>query len=105
MSALSELLAAGCKSLEVDLGSPVFTYAGVNYLCIPNTLSKGTVLVLGGKEYIIAFTLNARQSLFSTVKPQQGHQLTYLTKAYRIVSVESDGSGVNYSIHVEDPDK
>lgn len=93
------------QSLEVDIGQPTMTYASTSYIVTPNTLSKGTVLTVGGKEYLVALTLNVRQSLFGATKPYAGKRLTYNSIVYRIISVDSDGTGTNYSIHLEDISK
>lgn len=105
MSAISDFLNTSMERLETDLGGLTMTYAGSSYACTPNTLQKGNVLVLGGKEAVVSLSLLVRQSLFGSTKPYTGKRVTYAAKTYRIIRVDSDGANTHYTLHLEDVSK
>jgi hypothetical protein len=61
---VSAMNSRGLRSLRKDLGSQKFVYAGAEYFCVPNTLSRGSTLTSGGFEGIVDFSLFVLQSDF-----------------------------------------
>lgn len=114
---------ADCLSeLEVELGSETFTW--VNTLeveCVPNLMARGTVVVSGGHEAVVGFTLVVRKSHFLSVDstlitvdselhtmdgsrphPVTGRHLTFRGKQYKILTATEDPSRAYYKLDLAD---
>lgn len=101
---------------------PVFTWRGtVEVKCIPNMALRGSVVVIGGQEVTVQFSLNVLAEYFLTVdttlitvdttlytvdnelpRPVSGMFLKFRGKDYRVLSAALDPTGVYYSLILGD---
>ena len=102
---------------DADLGAPTFTWKNVEVECVPNQLNKGVVVISGGAEMVIGFTLVVRRDNFrsadSTIitvdselytaddnlpHPVAGRELTFRGRNYRILTATEDSSRAYYKL-------
>jgi FKBP-type peptidyl-prolyl cis-trans isomerase 2 len=107
--------------LEDELGSEAFTWKGAEVPCVPNLMSRGTVLMIGGHEAEIGFTLVVRKANFlsadsslTTVDselvtmdnnmphPVAGRHLVFRGKNYKILTATEDSSRAYYRLDLAD---
>jgi hypothetical protein len=118
-------IAGGLEELEDELSFAgevqTFTWKGAEIPCVPNQLNRGTVVVSGGFEAVVGFTLNVRRSNFlsaddtlTTVDgelwsadanrphPVAGRTLTFRGKSYKILTATEDSSRAYYKLDLAD---
>lgn len=114
-------IAAALEELEDTLGTETFTWKGAEVPCVPNQLNRGTLIIVGGAERTIDFTLVVRKAHFlsadSTIvtvdsdlwtadsnmpHPVAGKDLEFRGKAYRILTATEDSSRAYYKLDLAD---
>lgn len=89
----------------------------VEVICVPNMAVRGTVLIIGGREVTVQFSLNVRVAYFLTVdstlvtvdselytsdndtpRPVAGMFLQFRGRDYRIFSAGLDATGVYFNL-------
>lgn len=108
--------------LETELGAETFLWKETAEVpCVPNQLNRGTVVVMGGHEAIVGFTLTVRKSHFLSVDstlqtvdselvtmdnnmphPVAGRHLTFRGKSYKILTATEDSSRAYYKLDLAD---
>lgn len=118
MSILSDIHDSALELLEDLTGNQTCTINGVRYPCIPSTLRRGTIIVVGGREEEIQGSVTIRKSLFdrftadmdrmtvdstfftadqTAQKPgRSGQRLTKDEREYRILSRSESPDGSHY---------
>ena len=98
-----------------------FTWKGASVRCVPNTLTRGSVVIVGGHEHVVSFSLNVLREYFITVDstfiivdsdlytadnsgitPVAGKILTYNSKTYRILTAGLDPSKAFFRLDLAD---
>lgn len=118
-------ISGALRVLNVALGRPTFTWKGTAEVpCVPNSDTEGSVVIIGGKELAIDFSLFVLQSEFITVDstlhtvdgtlwtvdndrphPVTGMTLVYIGQTYRIFRVKSMPDRSSYRLDVGDPNQ
>jgi hypothetical protein len=107
--------------LETELGTETFTWKNAEVPCVPNLLNRGTVVISGGHEAVIGFTLTVRKSNFLSVDstlvtvdselvtmdnnrphPVTGRHLDFRGKSYKILTATEDSSRAYYKLDLAD---
>jgi hypothetical protein len=125
MSYIHDEIADALTELETDCGdsdgAQAFTWKTAEIPCVPDTLLRGTEVVIGGKEWTVQFSLTVRKSHFLSadsslitvdsdqwtgddVKPHPiaGRKLTFRGKVYRILSVSEDPTRAYAKLNLAD---
>lgn len=95
MNALAEYIVGGLDFGEVAFGSPVFTFQGNDYVCIPSITMDKRELESGGFSTVKMLTLSTQavdmggNDIFTSI-PQSQQIISYLGDNYRIESVKRD---------------
>lgn len=127
MSRISDLMGRALTRLRGDLGSPVFTFNGRDIPCVPNTLTIGSTVAIGGFDMAVSLSLYVERTEFANsltadttlvtvdsevhtvdgdgTQPVSGRTLVYLTNTYRIVSARFDASQRYMTIMCADPNR
>jgi hypothetical protein len=98
-----------------------FTWKRAEIPCVPNQLNRGTVVVSGGAEAVVGFTLNVRRENFFSVDdtlttvdgeawtsdgnkphPVAGRTLIFRGKTYKILTATEDSSRAYYKLDLAD---
>ena len=93
MSRLSESQSRGQAHHRAAQGSPTFAFGAATIPCVVSTLTRGTVIELGGIAVEISLSLIARRSAITGTVPTVGKTVTYGGTIYRVVSVGEPMSG------------
>lgn len=99
-----------------------FTWKGKEIPCVPSSLLRGTVIIVGGNEEIIDLTLFVRRIHFITFDstlitmdndlltmdndtpvPVAGRKLTFRGKQYRILTAKESGPESHFELNLADP--
>lgn len=127
MSRISDLMGRALSRLRSDLGGPTFGFNGRAVPCVPNTLSIGSTVAIGGYEIAVSLSIYVDRTEFAgaltvdtelitvdseiyTVdadgtQPVSGRTLTYQGNAYRIVSARFDASQRYMVLMCADPNR
>lgn len=127
MSRIGDMMSAALTVLRGDLGSPTFTFNDVAVPCVPNTLSEGSIVAVGGYEMAITLSLYVERTEFGNAltsdstlisvdsevytvdsdgrRPVTGETLTYQSKTYRIASAKFDASQTYITLLCADPNR
>lgn len=114
-------IAGALEELEETLGAETFTWKGAEVPCVPNQLNRGTVIIIGGAERVISFTLVVRKAHFLSADstlvtvdselwtadsnmphPVAGRDLEFRGKAYKILTATEDSSRAYYKLDLAD---
>lgn len=106
MSAFSDEVAADLASIEADLPGNYLSTGGVaDAPCIPSSIRKGEVVMIGGYEATVIETLRVRASYFDT-EPQPRSAITWtkddVATEYRIGQVKFPAPFAHYEIDIVD---
>jgi hypothetical protein len=108
---LKDELEPALEEMEEDLDYPTFVWRGLKFRCIPNTLLRGTTVVLGGYQVEITLSLIVRKEELGTAAPSAGQVITYpdsvpvadpSARLYRIASVGDPSSHAHVSLNLTD---
>lgn len=99
-----DLLAAGLKDLEKNIGEPTFTWLGIEYTCSKSSLRKGVSVEFGGKIFEIQFTLIVRKSVIASaaLPVEPGKTLTVDGAEYRVAFVRDPSPGAHFQYDLID---
>lgn len=93
MGLLSDI-ANDILTIETDMDTPLFTWQGEDYVCIPSSLGNSQVLDIGGLGQENDLSLTVRINQFSNnLYPSENQTVIYKSVTYRINKVIKDGSG------------
>ena len=116
---------AGLEEIEEELAvagvKETFTWKGAEVPCVPNLLNRGALVVSGGHEATVGFTLVVRKSNFLSVDttlytadtelftmdnnkphPVAGRSLDFRGKNYKILTATEDPSRAYYKLDLAD---
>lgn len=98
-----------------------FTWKGAEIPCVPDQLNRGAVVVSGGHELTVGFTLRVRRDNFQSADdtlttvdselvtmdsnvphPVAGRTLTFRGKSYKILTATEDSSRAYYKLDLGD---
>lgn len=118
---LRDDIAGALEELEDELGAETFTWKGAEIPCVPNLLNRGAVVVSGGFEATVNFTLVVRKENFISADstlvtvdselytmdsnkphPVAGRTLTFRGKTYKILTATEDPSRAYYKLDLGD---
>ncbi len=106
MNALQEFVNGGLVQTVERLGTPVFTFKGVDYDCIPSITLFRRELETGGYSTVRLLNMSVRildenDSDIFTVLPSPQELITHKEEQYRIISTKLDATGVYMRIMAE----
>jgi hypothetical protein len=81
---ISREITRSLRQLEKELGYPVFTWAGTDYVCVTNEATAGKILGLGGFAVTADLVLFVRAMVLPIPGPTEKQTLTYAGRKYRI---------------------
>ena len=82
---LKDTIQADLATISTDLGDPVFTWNGEDYLCIPSSTNVDEFLGIGGFNINYARTITVNLNLFTdTIYPREKDRVTFEGTEYRI---------------------
>jgi hypothetical protein len=88
---LKDTITSDLQTIESDLESPLVTWSGEDYICIPSSDSDSISLDIGGFSQSADIIFSIRKSLFANdVYPTSQQKVTYNSKVYRIETVRED---------------
>jgi hypothetical protein len=118
---LRDDIAGALEELEDELGAETFTWKGAEIPCVPNLLNRGALVVSGGFEATVNFTLVVRKENFISADstlvtvdselytmdsnkphPVAGRTLTFRGKTYKILTATEDPSRAYYKLDLGD---
>lgn len=102
----AEQVASDLQQIESDLSGNYLTTGDVTDApCIPSSIRKGEVLMVGGYEATVQQTLRVRASYFET-EPQPRRAITWtrgdVATQYRILQVKHPAPFAHYEIDIGD---
>lgn len=100
MSLYTEIL-ADIQYMSEELGSPVFTWKGVDYVCVPGTANKEKDLDIGGLLVTADLVITVRTDLFdNSIYPvPQTDKLIYAGETYRVIKIGKLAHGAAIRLH------
>lgn len=127
MSRIGEIMGRALTRLGSDLGAPTFTFNDTAIPCVPNTLTAGSIIAIGGYEMAVTLSIYVKRSEFANAltvdtelvtidsdvytidsngqQPVSGRTLVYQGKTYRIVSARFDASQTYLTLMCADPNR
>lgn len=98
---LQETILADLASISAEYGSPVFTWNGTDYECIPSTANQGSEADIGGFNTDADLTITVRSDLFyNNVYPEaQKSLITYNGDRYRVIRIGWLNHGAAIRLH------
>jgi hypothetical protein len=124
--AIAEEIRSALLEIEEDLynavdGYETFTWKGASIRCVPNFMNRGSVVVQGGHEHMVQYTLFVRREHFLTADstlhtvdselytadnetpvPVAGKFLDHRGKTFRIVFAGVDGANAYFKLDLAD---
>jgi hypothetical protein len=106
-SPLADLHEQALSDLEGLLGTPEFTWIGVDYPCVVSTLARGTTIDWGGALVDIKFSIIVRTEVTKgSAQPfTAGKTLEYEEIEYRIVQVRQPAPGAHWHLDLIDANR
>ena len=105
MATFAEQVAADLQSIEADLPGNFVVYGDAEAPCIPSSIRKGEVVLVGGAEATIVQTLRVRASYFEA-EPAPREAITWTrgetSVEYRIGQVKFPAPFAHYEIDIVD---
>ena len=108
------------------MGNPTFIYRGRHWPCVPGTLRRGMDLGIGPARPELTRTITVRKSAIAVrtadqtegwsgdselptgdddkMPPHPGKTVIFNQRRYEIDSVDEDGAGAAWIVHLKSPD-
>jgi hypothetical protein len=95
MGTLYQQVLEDITEISTELGSPVISWNGVDYECVPSTAHDSKEVDMGGLSLTSDLTVSIRINLFcSAVYPEpQKSKIKYLNHWYRVIHVRLLNNG------------